>query len=332
MEKYLQNELTIENISNTNIHHESITSSPIYSIIQLDSGVVAIGLENGIINFYHQDNFEVPYFNIRVDIYPIFSILQLKAPQLLCSSGSSMYLIYESESKKFTYEKVEKINFDNVNGNIHKILLLSDGAILSSDNKYISLFNEKYEKIKLIKQIKVNSPVIDMLLFNSSEIICAAPKKQSLIILDIEKFIQNNEIKDIKFMKDINCNNILIKIKNDLICIGGCLGFVYLLNVKNKQFIAKANLSYQNELITTMLLLKKGDLLCGSSLLSVDKNNENLYSSLAQYRYSNNYFKEIYRKLDIHKDIIRKIYNVINHRDIMEIATISLDKNFKIWN
>ena len=106
---YWKNELTIENISNTNIHHESITSSPIYSIIQLDSGVVAIGLENGIINFYHQDNFEVPYFNIRVDIYPIFSILQIKAPQLLCSSGSSMYLIYESESKKFTYEKVKKM-------------------------------------------------------------------------------------------------------------------------------------------------------------------------------------------------------------------------------
>ena len=44
MKKTSENDLYIENISNVNLHHQSNTSSPITSILQLESGVVVLGL------------------------------------------------------------------------------------------------------------------------------------------------------------------------------------------------------------------------------------------------------------------------------------------------
>ena len=328
-----QNELTIGNISNTNVHNQSIAPSPISSITQLESGIVALGLSNGTIYFYSQLNLSLPYSSLKIDSSPINTILQQQDDQLICCSGSFIYMIFENNLKKYDYNKKEKLSSQNIYGKIHKFLLLPDETIITGDNKYISSFRRKGKKLNLIKQIRVNSPVIDLLLIQNNQILAAAPKKKTLIFVDVDKFVQNYEINNIKF-SDIKMNNIICKLQKDLLAIGGCTGMAYLVNLKNRQFVANVNLRYKNETITTMFKMSNGDLLCGTSIVIKDPETQKDYinSSLAQYRYENKTFQEIYRKPDAHENIIRKICEIVNHKGISEIGTISSDCTFKVWD
>ena len=334
MKKSSENNLYIENISNVNIHHQSNISSPIFSILQLESGVVVLGLYNGILYFYSQTDLNNPYSSLEIDKFPITSIVQVQDDQLLCSSDSFIYLIFENNLKKLDYNKKEKIVIGNIYGKINKVLLLPDDSLIVADNKYISLFKKKGKKINFIKQIKINSQIIDLILIQSNLVLGVAPKKKSLIFVDMDKFVQNYEIKNIKFYEDINFGNIVCKINKDLLVIGGCLGHIYLVSLKNKQFVANINIRYKNEIITAMNRMNNGDLLCGTSMIINDINPKNEYicSNLVQYRYENNVFKEIYRKANAHDDVIKRICEVINHRGISEIGTISLDSIFKVWD
>ena len=119
-----------------------------------------------------------------------------------------------------------------------------------------------------------------------------------------------------------------------MLIIGGCVGIVYLVSLKNKQFVANVNIRYKNELITTMLRMHNGDLLCGTSILTIDENTQKEFicSNLVQYRYENKIFKEIYRKPNAHDDVIIKLCEIINHKGISEFGTISLDSTFKVWD
>ena len=102
MKKTSENYLYIENISNVNIHHQSNTSCPIITILQLESGVVVLGLYNGILFFYSQIDLNNPYSSFEIDKNPISSIVQVQDDQLLCSCHS---LIFENNLKKLDYIK-----------------------------------------------------------------------------------------------------------------------------------------------------------------------------------------------------------------------------------
>jgi hypothetical protein len=334
MKNRIQNEISIENISNTNVHHQSNTLSPICCILQLESGIIVIGLYNGNINFYSQTDLDNYYSSLKIDSFPINSIYQIQDDQLICCSGTSLYMIFENNLKKLDYNKKEKIIIENVYGKINKILLLPDESIIVGDNKYISLYRKKGKKISYIKQIKINCPVLDLIIIQSNIVLSAAPQKQSLIFVDLDKFAQNYEIKNIKFYNEIKCSNLISKIRKDLLIVGGCLGIVYFINLKNKQFVANISIRYKNELITTILKMQNGDLLCGTSMLAKDEITQKEYicSNLVQYRYNNNVFKEIYRKSNAHNDVITKICEVVNHRGITEFGSVSLDSTFKVWN
>ena len=334
MKKSSENDIFIENISNINIHHQSNTSSPICSILQLESGVVVLGLYNGNLNFYAQANLKNPYSVLYIDKYPIDTIIQVQDDQLLCSCSSFIYLIFENNLKKLDYNKKEKIVIGNIYGKINKALLLPDDSLILGDNKYISLYKKKGKKINYVKQIKINSPIIDLILVQSNVILGVSPKKRCLIFVDLDKFSQSYEIKNIKFFEDINFGNIVCKINKDFLVVGGCMGVVYLVSLKNKQFVANINIRYKNEIITAMHRMNNGDLLCGTSMLLSEENtkSEFIVSNLIQYRYDNTVFKEIYRKLNAHEDVIKKVCEIINHRGISEIGTISLDSNFKVWD
>ena len=334
MKKTSEIDLFIQNITNVNIHHQSNTSSPIISILQLESGIVVLGLYNGILYFYSQTDLDNPYSSLEIDKFPITSIVQVQDDQLLCSCDSLIYLIFENNLKKLDYNKKEKINIGNIYGKINKVLLLPDDSLIVGDNKYISLFKKKGKKINYVKQIKINSQIIDLILIQSNLILGIAPKKKCLIFIDMDKFVVNYEIKNIKFCEDINFGNIVCKINKDLLVIGGCMGHVNLVSLKNKQFVANVNMKYKNEVITAMYRMNNRDLLCGTCMLVNDINTKNEYvcSNLVQFRYENNIFKEIYRKPNAHEDVIKRVCEIINHRGISEIGTISLDSKFKVWD
>ena len=42
--------------------------------------------------------------------------------------------------------------------------------------------------------------------------------------------------------------------------------------------------------------------------------------------------KEVYRKKNVHEDVIQKIIEIVNHKGFNELATISLDGYFKVWD
>ena len=98
--------------------------------------------------------------------------------QLLCNSGPFIYLIFENNLKKLDFNKKEKIILGNINGVINKILALPDDSIIIGDNKFVSLFKKKGKKFNYIKQVRINSPVIDLILVQSNEILAASPKKK----------------------------------------------------------------------------------------------------------------------------------------------------------
>ena len=103
MKKSSENDLYIANISNTNVHHQSNTSSPICCILQLESGLVVLGLYNGNLYFYAQNNLKNPSSSLYIDKFPISSIIQVQDDQLLCSCSSFIYLIFENNLKKLDY-------------------------------------------------------------------------------------------------------------------------------------------------------------------------------------------------------------------------------------
>ena len=334
MNKIKKIEISIENISHVNVHHQSNTSSPIYSLLQLESGVVVLGLYNGFLYFYAQNALQNPYSSLKIDKFPIKSIIQVQDDQLLCTSGSLIYLIFENNLKKLDYNKKEKIVVGNIFGKINKILLLPDDSLIIGDNKFISLYKKKGKKINYIKQIKIGKPILDLVIIQSNLVLAASPEKKSLFFIDLDKFGQNYEINNIKFFQDISFGNIIIKIEKDLLVIGGCVGIVYLISLKNKQMVANVNIRYKNEIITAMHRMNNGDLLCATSMILRDENTKNDYicTNLVQYRYENNIFKEISRKENAHDDVIKRVCEIINHRGIGEIGTISLDSNFKDWD
>ena len=325
--------LLIDDISKINIHHINSPNFPVYSLIQLESGIIAIGLHNGSINFFLLTNLEEPYKCFKVNEYPIYSILQLEEDQLLCSSGPYLYYIYDTK-KNSNFDKKEKIEIENLHGNINKILSLYDKSFLIGDDKYISLFKKEKKKLNLIKHLKINSPIMNLYQIKNNLIIASVPLLQKIIFIDPEKLVQTYQIQNIKFYPNIKFNNIICRISKDYIIIGGCMGSVYLINLKNKQLMANVSIRYKNEIITCMYLMQNGDLLCGTSMIVKDEETQEEYicSNLVQYRYEKMSFKEIYRKANVHEDIIHKIIEIVNHKGINEFATASLDGKFKIWN
>ena len=333
MKKEWSSKLSIDNISKINIHHQSSTNFPVNNIIQLESGVIAIGLNNGTINFFSLTSLEVPYICFKVDAYPINSLIQIEEDQILCNSGPYLYILFDTK-KNSKYDKKEKISIENIQGNINRILLLYDKSFLITDDKYISLFKKEKRKFNLIKHLKINSPITNICQIQNSLIIALVPLLQKILFIDPEKLVQTYQIQNIKFYPNIKYNNIICRISKDYVIIGGCMGHVYMINIKNKQLIANVSIRYKNEIITCMYLMNNGDLLCGSSMIVNDEETQQEYicSNLVQYRYDKQTFKEIYRKKNVHEDLVQKIIEIVNHKGINEFASVSLDGKFKIWN
>ena len=112
------------------------------------------------------------------------------------------------------------------------------------------------------------------------------------------------------------------------------MGYIYLVNLKNKQLIANVGIRYKNEIITCIYLINNGDLVCGTSMIVNDNDTQQEYicANLVQFRYENQVFKEVHRKKNVHEDVISKIIEIVNHKGINEFATISYDGSFRIWD
>ena len=89
------------------------------------------------------------------------------------------------------------------------------------------------------------------------------------------------------------------------------------------------------EIITSVYNLANGNLVCGGSIV-IDDNEKviKVDSDIIQYEYKQyeNAFREIARKKEIHSNIIRNIKEIINHKEMKELVTVSLDGNIIIWN
>ena len=333
MKKNFSDKLMIDDISTINIHHFYNTELPVCSIIQLDSGIIVVGLFNGSLIFFQSTNMDEPYLCFKVDQFPIYSILQVEEDELICNSGPNIYII-NSSKKKSNFDKKEKIENNDIHGTINKLLFMFDKSILIADDKYISLFSKDKNNLNLRKHLKINAPVMNLYLLQSTVLLAIVPSQQKILFLDPEKLVKTYEIQNIKFYQGIKYDNVICRISKDLIIIGGCMGHIYLINLKNKQMIANASIRYKNEIITCIYLIKNGDIVCGSSMLIKDEKTQQEYvcSNLVQYRFENQIFKEIYRKKNVHEDIIQKIIEIVNHKGINEFATISMDGYFKVWD
>ena len=325
--------LAIDDISQINIHHFYDAKIPVCNIIQLDSGIIAIGLSSGNLIFFSGTNLDEPYLCLTIDKFPIYSLLQIEDDQLICSSDQNIYLLFDTK-KDGNFDKKEKIQNENLNGNVNKIISTYDKSIIIGDDKYISLFQKDKKKLNLLKHLKVNAPTMNLNLIRSTDSLAIVPSLQKILFVDPEKLVKTYEIQNIKFFEGIKFNNIICRITKDLIIIGGCLGHVHLINLNHKQLIAYASLRYQNEIITSIHLIQNGDIVCGTSMLMKDVENQQEYisSNLTQFRYENQTFREVYRKKNVHEDIIQKIMEIVNHKGINEFATISFDGFFKVWD
>ena len=324
---------SITSLNKINIHHTLNLPSEIYSLIQLENGEILISLGNGLIYFYRKENILKPYYILKVDKCPIINIIQLEDESIICTSNRpSIFIIKKNPQDKKEYEIAKTVNTKSQGCQINKIIKLPNENLISIDNAYITLWSNNLD---LKKEKKINSPMIDIILLNKKKCACALPVKKSILYFDNEKLNQEYEIKNIKFIHSLDYNNIFGILNDELLFVGGCLGCIYLISIKNKEFIANVKLSNENEIITSVYNLSNGDLLCGGSL-TVDDNNKviKVVSNLIQYQYREyqHSFKEICRKKGIHTNIIRTIKEIINHKEMKEVVTVSLDGTILLWN
>ena len=324
---------SITSIKRINIHHTLNLPSEIYTLIQLENSLILIGLGNGSLYIYKKENILQPAYVLKVDKHPIVNILQLKDDTIICTSNfPSIFILKENPQNKVEYEISKKINTKSQGKQINKIINLPNDNLVLIDNVFITLWTNKLE---LKKEKKINSPIIDIISINKKIIACALPLKKTIIYLENEKLSQEYEFKDIKFIDSIDFNNIFSTINDELLFVGGCLGCIYLINLHHKEFVANIYLANDKEIITSAYNLVNGNLLCGGSFV-VDNDNKlvKVDSDLVQYEYRQyqNAFKEISRKKGIHSNIIRNITEIINHKEMKELVTVSLDGNVIIWN
>lgn len=326
---------SIRNLSTIHLHHLINMNSEIYSYIQIEENMIIIGLGNGTLNFFHKEDLFNPFFVLNLGKNPITSLYAFDKKIIASSSTQpTIFIIGEHPQNRGEYEIKKKINLKNASTQINKIKQLENSKIITIDNCFINLWSNNFE---LIKEKKINSPIVDILLLKKNKFVCALPLKQCLTFYEPEKIAETYNIKDIKFINCVDFNNILCLFADeDLILVGGCLGCVYLVNLKYKEFIATINLENRKGIVTAVYQLVNGDFVCGVSQIFADESGENVkvQSDLVQYRYRamNNSFKEINRKKEIHTNIIRIIFEIINHKEMKELISGSLDGNIKVWN
>ena len=324
---------SITSLKTINIHHKINLPSEIYTLVQLENSLILIGLGNGSLYIYKKENILEPAYVLKVDKHPIVNILQLKDDTIICTSNfPSIFILKENPQNKVEYEISKKISTKSQGKQINKIISLPNDNLVLIDNVFITLWTNKLE---LKKEKKINTPIIDIISINKKTLACALPLKKAIIYLENEKLNQEYEFKNIKFIDSIDFNNIFSIINDELLFVGGCLGCIYLINLHHKEFVANIYLANNKEIITSVYNLVNGNLLCGGSFV-VDNDNKlvKVDSDLVQYEYRQyeNAIKEISRKKGIHSNIIRIITEIINHKEMKELVTVSLDGNVIIWN
>ena len=324
---------SITSIKRINIHHTLNLPSEIYTLIQLENSLILIGLGNGSLYIYKKENILEPAYVLKVDKHPIVNILQLKDDTIICTSNfPSIFILKENPQNKVEYEISKKISTKSQGKQINKIISLPNDNLVLIDNVFITLWTNKLE---LKKEKKINTPIIDIISINKKTLACALPLKKAIIYLENEKLNQEYEFKNIKFIDSIDFNNIFSIINDELLFVGGCLGCIYLINLHHKEFVANIYLANNKEIITSVYNLVNGNLLCGGSFVVGNDNKlVKVDSDLVQYEYRQyqNAFTEISRKKGIHSNIIRNITEIINHKEMKELVTVSLDGNVIIWN
>lgn len=324
---------SITSLNNINIHHKIDLPSEIYTFVQLENGLILLGLGNGQIYIYKKENILKPSFILKVDNNPILNIIQLKNESLICTSNNPSICILKANPKNnVEYEIIKKVNSKSQGKQINKIIELPNENLISIDNSFITLWTNKLD---LKKEKKLNSPIIDIISLNKKIVATALPFKNCIIYFENEKLNQKYDFKNIKFIHSIDINSIFTIMNDELLFVGGCLGCIYLINLKCKEFIANINLLNDKEIISSVYNLVNGNLVCGISLI-IDDNKKVIHvdSDLVQYEYKEyqNSFKEISRKKDVHSNIIRKISEIINHKEMKELVSASLDRTIIIWN
>ena len=326
---------SVRNLDTIHLHHLINLNSEVYSYIQLENTLIIIGLGNGTINYFNKEDLFNPFFILHLDNHPISNITPIPNNLIACSSNKpTIFIVGEDPQNRGEYEIKNKINLKNSANQINKIVSLENSNILTIDNCFISLWSSNFD---IIREKKINSPIVDLLLLKKKKFVCALPLKQCLTFYEHEKLTETYNIKDIKFISCVDFNNILCLFSDeDLILVGGCLGSIYLVNLKYKEFIANIKLENTKGIVTSVYQLVNGDFVCGVSQVFADEAGENVKvsSDLVQYQYRalSNSFREISRKKDIHSNIIRIIIEIINHKEMKELITASLDGSVKVWN
>jgi len=323
----------ITSLKNLNIHYTLSFPSEVYTLVQLERGLILIGLGDGSIYFYKVENITNHFFILKADENPIINILELKNGSLICTTNTpSICIINEHPQNKNEYQVAKRINTKSQGKQINKLIELENENLISVDNTYISLWSNKLD---LIKEKKINSPIIDAIELNKKKFVCALPLKKCVRYYEKDNLNQKYEIKNIKFIQNIEINNIFCILNDELLFIGGCFGCIYLVNIKYNEFVANVKLEDERQIITSVYNLPNGDLLCGGSLVIDDSNKVvDVVSDLIQYKYKQyqNYFREIYRKKGLHSNIIRDLKEIINYKKMKEIVSVSLDGKVILLN
>ena len=325
---------SITSLSKMHLFNKFNFPSEVYTVVQLNNGTILEGLGNGSIYFFMNDNLINPSNILNVDKFPITNIIQLENNSIICSSNSpSLFIIKENPQIKNEYEIIKKKNTKSYpQQNINKIIELPNENLIYIDNYFITMTKND---LSLIKEKKINSPIIDIILINKKTVVCALPAKKSIIYFETEKLNQEKEIKNIKFLQTVDFNNIFCILNHELLFVGGCLGCIYLISLKNTNFIAHLNLVNNREIITSVYNLKNGDLACGVSIVE-DINDKvvGVISDLVQFEYKEyqNSFQEIHRLKKLHSNIIRVVKEIINHKGMKILISASLDGTTHFFN
>ena len=252
-------------------------------LLQLKDGRIISGSEDGMLNIYNKDNYEID-LSIKEHSNKINSCIQLNDERIVtCSNDCTMKIIKLTNDNKYALESTLE--------SPEKMVL---NVIEIKNNEIISILSDKTMKVwdlttfKNIKTIETNCDNIFKL--DENEFITSSMENKCV------KFWNTDNYQNINTINDLNIFNFVHSMclfEDNMLFVGG-LDILYLIDIKKYQILKTFKI---NGFVLSIQKCLDGNILCAI-------NNRNKNNNIIKYKYDKENLTKIFEKKKAHNNPI----------------------------
>lgn len=307
----------------------------INTLTEIDDSKIAVSGEDSLINIYNLADGKV-LFSIKEFVNKVSQILPLADGSFALSSFDGQIKIL-----KFVQPKEETANSNNnknyeiqqvIQGNpeakkINKIIELPDGRIISGDEKFLISWKKKEPEGKIFvaqKEIKINEPVLSLLLFEKINLLLCATAFSHIFFIDVK-----HNIKQLKFITSSTSNDCLNKVNNKFVLSYGGKS-ISVINIEKMANLKEIRIDENIDYIYVLnenSKNKKGDRLLIATETGGNEKKGNVDLQMFDIDLNKYRLKKINEKKNVHENGIVLLNKLKNGK----LITASRDYRIKIW-